>query len=116
MSKLILPKEPVELKPCPFCGSRLVDPKGWVSSFGSFGPACDNCGGSASSAERWNLRRHQPDEEKGFCLSRQEYEHLQDMFLHINSQVRLPHRFEEEVKKLRDMITARTGICYAEYT
>lgn len=45
-----------KLQPCPFCGSQDVDPEGWLSNGGKKGPACDDCGGSADSVERWNTR------------------------------------------------------------
>lgn len=53
-----------DLLPCPFCGSRNVDPEGWMSSkpdgsetgIISTGPACDECAGSTESVERWNQR------------------------------------------------------------
>jgi hypothetical protein len=44
-----------KLLPCPFCGSRNVDPEGWVSTDRS-GPACDDCCGSANTVELWNSR------------------------------------------------------------
>ncbi|WP_063802236.1 hypothetical protein [Burkholderia ubonensis] len=42
--------------PCPFCGSESVDPKGWLGNDGCCGPACDDCGATAESVERWNRR------------------------------------------------------------
>lgn len=48
----------VPLLPCPFCGSSNVDHHGWASNDGRFGPACDDCSGSAETAERWNSRPH----------------------------------------------------------
>lgn len=53
----------VELKPCPFCGSREIDPTGWASLDAS-GPACDDCGASAGqissdladNIKAWNTR------------------------------------------------------------
>lgn len=50
-----------ELLPCPFCGSTEIDPEGWmsVSQDGKdkkTGPACDECGGSTDTVERWNSR------------------------------------------------------------
>lgn len=51
------------LKPCPFCGSKNIDPHGWASEYAS-GPACDDCGASAGSVSgsdedniaAWNTR------------------------------------------------------------
>lgn len=43
------------LLPCPFCGSTNVDPEGWASTERK-GPACDDCGASAETVERWNSR------------------------------------------------------------
>lgn len=48
-----------ELKPCPFCGSSLIDPKGWASLDQS-GPACDMCGATAENTEVWNKRALDP--------------------------------------------------------
>ena len=49
-----------ELKPCPFCGSRKVNPTGWIGQAGdgkaTSGPACDDCGATAPDADAWNLR------------------------------------------------------------
>ena len=58
-----LPPEGVTLKPCPFCGSINIEPKGW-KSFTASGPACDDCGASAGSVSdnhadnvaAWNTR------------------------------------------------------------
>lgn len=50
---------PLELKPdpnlapCPFCGSRHIDPEGWAS-IDRKGPACDDCGATADTVELWN--------------------------------------------------------------
>ena len=44
-----------ELKPCPFCGSRDIDPEFWASVDRS-GPACSNCGASADTVVLWNTR------------------------------------------------------------
>jgi hypothetical protein len=49
------------LLPCPFCGSTNVDSEGWMSvnqdgSQKKTGPACEECGGSTESVERWNTR------------------------------------------------------------
>lgn len=65
-----------KLKPCPFCGSPNIDPKGWGSTQTS-GPACDDCGASAGSSfkseeenvEAWN-RRHQEQEETSSVFER----------------------------------------------
>lgn len=43
------------LLPCPFCGGPC-DPEGWMSNDGRTGPACDECGGSTDTVERWNSR------------------------------------------------------------
>lgn len=57
------------LIPCPFCGSKNIDPEGWsgtataadpargplISQMQS-GPACDDCGATAESIEKWNTR------------------------------------------------------------
>jgi len=50
-----------DLKPCPFCGGRDIDPKGRMSNAPNHdgytcGPRCMNCGASAESAEAWNTR------------------------------------------------------------
>lgn len=51
------------LLPCPFCGSRNIDPQGWATlpqyaktPEERSGPACDNCGASAATVARWNTR------------------------------------------------------------
>lgn len=44
-----------KLLPCPFCGSKNIDPEGWVSTDRK-GPACDDCSGSADTVELWNSR------------------------------------------------------------
>lgn len=52
-----------ELKPCPFCGSKSIDEKGWAST-DSAGPACDDCGAGAGGVNstlaeniaHWNTR------------------------------------------------------------
>lgn len=54
-----------QLLPCPFCGSTNVDPEGWMSvnqdgTQKKTGPACDECGGSTESVERWNSRAFFP--------------------------------------------------------
>ena len=54
-----IPNVPHELKPCPFCGGE-ADPKGWMSSDGAQGPACDSCGATANSADEWNARASSP--------------------------------------------------------
>ena len=56
-----------ELKPCPFCGSSSIDPKGWASE-ATHGPACDDCGASAGEISKdlsgniaaWNTRTPPP--------------------------------------------------------
>lgn len=59
-----------QLAPCPFCGSRDIDPEGWASGgcqcpddahavmqcASRTGPACDDCGATAESVEKWNQR------------------------------------------------------------
>lgn len=54
-----------ELARCPFCNSQDIDPKGWMSGSEKegyrHGPACDDCGGSADSVERWNTRTTPPE-------------------------------------------------------
>ena len=44
-----------ELKPCPFCGHKEIDPRGWASA-DKHGPACDWCGATAETTVAWNLR------------------------------------------------------------
>jgi hypothetical protein len=44
-----------QLLPCPFCGSQNIDPEGWASTDRA-GPACDDCAGTAETAELWNSR------------------------------------------------------------
>lgn len=52
-----------ELKPCPFCGSKEIDPRGWAST-DSAGPACDDCGAATGDVgdtleeniRLWNTR------------------------------------------------------------
>jgi hypothetical protein len=51
-----------ELLPCPFCGSRMVDPEGWASTDRA-GPACDDCAGTADTVEIWNTRAAPLDRE-----------------------------------------------------
>lgn len=45
-----------DLIACPFCGSDKIDPEGWSDGEGKAGPACDECGATAESAEAWNRR------------------------------------------------------------
>lgn len=40
---------------CPFCGGNC-DPDGWMTTDKRTGPACDDCGGSTDTMERWNNR------------------------------------------------------------
>lgn len=115
MSKLILPKEPQPMKPCPFCGCTNIGPETWYDAQRRDVHVCPKCEATATE-NWWNNRRHPPDEVKGFSLSREEYEHLQRMFMSLGSHLKLPNRFEEEVKELRAMIERRTGICYPDYT
>lgn len=54
------------LLPCPFCGSKEIDPRGWAST-DSAGPACDDCGGATGDVgdtleeniRLWNTRAPQ---------------------------------------------------------
>ncbi len=43
------------LADCPFCFSSKIDPEGWAS-LKEKGPACDDCGATAETVERWNTR------------------------------------------------------------
>jgi len=43
------------LKPCPFCGSTLIDPAFWTTA-DYCGPGCDDCGATAETSEKWNAR------------------------------------------------------------
>lgn len=53
-----------ELKACPFCGSKNIDPRGWLGEGDVTGPACYDCGGSAGESAKtaqenvvlWNTR------------------------------------------------------------
>lgn len=45
-----------ELLPCPFCGSKNIDPEGWMDGERNIGPVCDDCGASAERVEAWNSR------------------------------------------------------------
>lgn len=45
-----------KLKPCPFCKSADIDPKGVLRNDGKTSPCCMNCGATAESVERWNTR------------------------------------------------------------
>lgn len=51
----------IKLLPCPFCGSKNIDPEGWASAERS-GPACDDCAGTADTIELWNSRPLSPPE------------------------------------------------------
>lgn len=44
-----------KLLPCPFCGSKDIDPAFWEVA-GYKGPGCKGCGAIADSAEKWNRR------------------------------------------------------------
>lgn len=46
------------LNPCPFCGAEgeTIDPDGWVDGNGRHGPQCLDCGATAESNEKWNMR------------------------------------------------------------
>jgi len=62
------------LLPCPFCGSTNIDPEGWMSvnkdgTQKTTGPACDECGGSTESVERWNSRTIETLRRQAFALS-----------------------------------------------
>lgn len=56
-----------ELLACPFCGSSNIDPTGW-STLPEYaktpeersGPACDDCGATATSIQHWNTRTASP--------------------------------------------------------
>lgn len=45
----------MKLLMCPFCNSKNIDPEGWASTERA-GPACDDCAGTADTAEIWNSR------------------------------------------------------------
>ena len=45
-----------KLKDCPFCGSNEIDSRGWLDGQGKAGPQCMNCGATAESALRWEVR------------------------------------------------------------
>jgi hypothetical protein len=58
------PVTDTDLLPCQFCGSDIIDPKGWATlpEYANtpeerFGPACDDCGATAPSMAVWNNRR-----------------------------------------------------------
>ncbi len=55
-----------ELLPCPFCGSKEIDPEGWGSGDGRHGPACDGCMASAMSVEQWNTRGDEAREREAY--------------------------------------------------
>jgi hypothetical protein len=67
MTPIDTPAGQVELKPCPFCGSKDIDPAGWMSAADS-GPACDDCGASAGTINgrdnlaAWNTRASIPSD------------------------------------------------------
>jgi hypothetical protein len=42
-----------EMKPCPYCSSRDIDPKFWKDGEGNNGPGCMDCGGSTEKIETW---------------------------------------------------------------
>jgi hypothetical protein len=44
----------IKLLPCPFCGSRNIDPEGYWAEQAR--PVCEGCNASADSAEKWNKR------------------------------------------------------------
>jgi len=54
-----------ELRECPFCGSKSIDPQGWVSADNA-GPACDDCGACADTVELWNTR---PGERAAYAVA-----------------------------------------------
>jgi hypothetical protein len=63
-----------EMLLCPFCGSTAIDPEGWMSvnkdgTQKKSGPACDECGGSTESVERWNDRTIETLRRQAFTLS-----------------------------------------------
>lgn len=45
----------IDIKPCPFCDSKSIDPEGWASTDRK-GPACDDCGATADTVSLWNTR------------------------------------------------------------
>lgn len=57
----ITPQGASELKAmldCPFCGNagELIDQRGWLDGSGKYGPQCLECGATAESIEKWNMR------------------------------------------------------------
>jgi len=56
------------LAPCPFCGSTNVDAAGWLGTSPppektpTSGPACDGCGATADTIEKWNRRVPPPSQ------------------------------------------------------
>jgi len=45
----------VELISCPFCGSEDIDAEFWASAQ-YYGPGCNECGATAETPEKWNVR------------------------------------------------------------
>ena len=48
-----------ELQPCPFCGSKNIDPEEWLRGDGISGPGCSDCGATATSFDAWNTRHNE---------------------------------------------------------
>lgn len=48
----------VHLTRCPYCGSTNLDPAAWMSDrdTNNTGPGCDDCGATAESGDKWNMR------------------------------------------------------------
>lgn len=46
---------------CPFCGadSETIDTHGWLDGDGNYGPKCLECGSTAESFEKWNMRANE---------------------------------------------------------
>lgn len=77
------------LLPCPFCGSKNVDPTGWASTDAA-GPACDDCGASCGSIKNtveqnvaaWNTRALATELQH----SRAEVDHIADVGKMVDGQ------------------------------
>lgn len=59
----------MELKPCPFCGSRCIDVSASLA-FKDYSVSCDTCGAEAGfsytregAINRWNTRPPEPEPE-----------------------------------------------------
>ncbi len=91
------------LLPCPFCGSPNIDPCGWAGNDGSYGPACDDCSGSAQTVELWNSRPIAPVpldvEEKAY----EEADAFSDWFgCDSEKRDRLQNAFEQAILTARE--------------